>query len=555
MRAMGTESAETRVEAPGAKHRAAGVVGLAVVGSRIMGLVREQVFAAMFGAGRHLDAFLAAFQIPNLLRDLFAEGALSTAFTATFAKTHEKEGPEPAWGLTNLLVSALIVVMGAICLLGIAASPLIVQVTSFGFHQVPGKFELTVRLTRILFPFILVLSLAAVVMGVLNARYVFGLPASASTAFNIVSVVMGVGLACVMDPQKDWLHPAFSERALYGVSIGVLLGGLAQLGIQLPSLWRTGYRFRWRLDFRNERLRQVWRLAWPSMIAGAAVQVNVLVNGMFASEIDGARSWLNCAFRLMQFPIGVFGVAIATVTLPAVARLHARQDMRAVGRHVEESLRLAFFLTLPATAGLVALAPEVIGLIYEHGQFTAAATVRTAAALRAFAIGLCGYAGLKVIVPCFYALDRPRTPLMVSGLGMALNLGLNLVLVKLLHLGHVGLATTTGVLALVNFLQLAAYLRRDVRYGEAEHWARFLGSIAAASALCGFIAFGMAAALGRWVGGGVLSRGVVVLGAVGSGALSYWGAVHLLRVREARVLGALVRRLRGGGSLPARNED
>src|ERR1035437_5928745 len=190
------------------------VVSLAVIGSRVMGLVREQVFAAMFGAGKNLDAFLAAFQIPNLLRDLFAEGALSTAFTTTFTKTWYKEGAAPAWSLANLLFSTMIVGVGAICLLGIFASPLIVQVTNFGFHHVPGKFEITVHLTRLLFPFIVFVSLAAVVMGALNARHVFGLPASASTAFNIVSVIAGVALAFLFDPQPDWLHPDFGIRAL-----------------------------------------------------------------------------------------------------------------------------------------------------------------------------------------------------------------------------------------------------------------------------------------------------------------------------------------------------
>ena len=297
------------------------------MGSRILGLVREQVFAAMFGTGKCLDAFLAAFQIPNLLRDLFAEGALSTAFTTTFAKTLEKEGEPPAWHLASLLFSAMILIVGTICVVGIAASPWLVHVTNFGFHDTPGKYELTVSLTRILFPFILFVSLASVVMGVLNARHIFGLPASASTVFNLVSVIAGVLLGYAFDPQADWRHPNFGERALFGVTLGVLLGGLAQLGMQLPALWKLGFRFRWELKFNDPRLRKVWALAWPSMIAGCAVQVNVLINGMFASEINGARGWLNCAFRLMQFPIGVFGVAIATVTLPAVARLHARKDM------------------------------------------------------------------------------------------------------------------------------------------------------------------------------------------------------------------------------------
>ena len=523
------------------RHKAAGIVSIAVMGSRVLGLVRETVFASIFGAGKHLDAFLAAFQIPNLLRDLFAEGALSTAFTTTFAKTMEKEGPGPAWRLASLLFTAMIVFMGAICLVGIAVSPWLVQVTNFGFHQVEGKFELTVRLTRLLFPFIVFVSLAAIVMGILNARFIFGLPASASTVFNLVSVVLGVGLAFAFDPQLDWWHPHFGDRALYGVSLGVLLGGLAQLGMQLPSLWRLGYRFEWHLAFNDPRLRQVWALAWPSMIAGAAVQVNVLVNGMFASEINGARSWLNCAFRLMQFPIGVFGVAIATVTLPAVARHHAREELGEAGRTIEEALRLAFFLTVPCTFGLVVLAPQIIEVIYQHVRFTASDTANTAAALRAFAIGLSGYAGIKVLAPCFYALDRPRTPLNVSLLGIGINLVLNFTLVKILHLGHVGLAVTTGTVALLNFLQLAAYLRRDVTFGTWHRWVAYLLAVITAAAACGVVAWGVLQHI-AWDGRGLIWRAVALGVSIGAGGAAYLGVALALRIEEVHRLAAAIRK-------------
>ncbi len=514
------------------------------MGSRVLGLVREVVFAGMFGAGKHLDAFLAAFQIPNLLRDLFAEGALSTAFTTVFTKTHEMEGDAPAWRLTSLLLSTLTLIVGVICVFGILISPLIVQVTSFGFHEIPGKFELTVQLTRILFPFILMLSLASVVMGILNARHIFALPASASTAFNAVSVVAGVALAFVFDPQADWRHPAFSDRALFGISLGVLLGGLAQLAIQLPALWRLGYRYRWSLNFRDERLRQVWHLMLPSMIAGAAVQVNVLVNGMFASEINGARSWLSCAFRLMQFPIGVFGVAIATVTLPAVARCHARDDLAGFGRTAEQALRLAFFLTIPAAVGLAVLAPQIIGVIYERWKFSAEATAHTAAALRAYSIGLSGYAAIKVLVPCFYALNLPRTPLRISLLGMAVNLSLNLLLVKALGMGHVGLATTTSLVALINFIQLLVCLGHRVHLGRAANWLRLLAAIGAGAALCGWIAVLTCSYVAPLAGASLPGRIAALLAGMAAGALAYVGVTFACGVEETRAaIGAVKRAL------------
>ena len=265
-------------------------------------------------------------------------------------------------------------------------------------------------MTRLLFPFILFVSVAAAVMGMLNARHIFGIPASASTVFNIVSVISGVILACIFDPQKNWFHPHFGEKAIFGWCFGVLLGGLAQLGMQLPSLWSLGFRFKWKLDFADSALRTVMILMVPSAIAGSAVQVNVLVNGQFASYIagHGPVSWLYYAFRLVQLPIGIFGVAIATVTLPAVARQHALDDLKAFGKTVEEALRFGFYLTLPASIGLAVIAQPVIQLIYEHGTFTAASTAQTALALQAYTIGLAGYSGIKILVPCFYAMQPPR---------------------------------------------------------------------------------------------------------------------------------------------------
>ncbi len=527
-------------------RKSSGIVGIAVIGSRIFGLIRELVFAAMFGPGKLLDSYLAAFQIPNLMRDLFAEGALSTAFTTTFTRVWETDGEKRAWTLVNLLVSAIILLMGIVCILGIIFSPVLIHLTNFGFHAVPGKFELTVQLTRILFPFILFVSLASVVMGALNARFVFGLPASASTVFNITSVVSAVGLAYLFEPQADWRHPDFTQQALYGVSIGVLIGGMAQLGVQLPALFRLGCRFRWTLDLRNPLLRQVWHLMWPTVIAGAAVQVNVLINGMFASEIDGARSWLNCAFRFMQFPIGVFGVAIATATLPAVARHHARQDMKAFGNTVEESLRLALFLTIPAASGLCALAPDLIRVIYEHGKFTSADTAQTAAALRAYTVGLAGYAAIKVLVPCFNALNQPRVPLKVSLWGIVLNLCMNIILIKVFHFGHVGLAMTTGALALVNFVQLVFHLRRHIHFGTAAAWSMFMGKViiaAAASGAGAYEAAQFASSRGTGFPGAMFTLGL----GVAAGAAVYFPLAQLLRIHEAGILlGALSRRLRRG---------
>ena len=515
-------------------RRAAGVVGLAVIASRLFGLVREVVFAAMFGAGKLLDVYIAAFRIPNLLRDLFAEGALSISFTTLFTRTWEREGDRPAWELANLILTAMIFLMGALCVIAVAAAPALVEATNFGFHHVPGKFELAVRLTRILFPFILFVSLAAAVMGMLNARFVFGVPASASTVFNIVSVIAGVGLAYAFDAgaRADWRHPVFDERALYGVCLGVLLGGVAQLGVQLPSLWRLGFRFRWRLNLSDARLAELWRLMWPSLIAAGAVQVNVLVNGMFASEINGGQSWLYCAFRLMQLPIGVFGVSLATATLPAVTRAFARGDMAAFGHTARDSLRLAAFLTLPAAAGLAALAHPIIAMIYQHGRFSAHDTDQTALALQAYAVGLAAYAAIRVLVPCFYALGLPRTPLRVSLIGIGFNFALNLLNATVLGLGHAGLALTTSCVALINAGQLFYALRKRVDVGELGPWALFLLRCVMAAAMCGAVAWG----LNHWLEALVQSRVVRAAGlvaVVGVSVLAYFIVARLLRLEES----------------------
>jgi putative peptidoglycan lipid II flippase len=492
--------------------RSAAVVGLAVMGSRLMGVVREQVFAFMFGASKLSDVFIAAFRIPNLLRDLFAEGALSTAFTTTFTKTWTKEGPQASWRLAQIVLSTLILVLGVICLLGIAFAPFIVDVTSYGFHQSADKFQMAVSMTRLLFPFILFVSIAAVVMGMLNSRNIFGLPASASTIFNIISVISGALLAWVAEPHQDWHHPHFGEPALYGWCFGVLLGGVAQLAVQLPALWGLGFRFAWKLDFNDPALRTVMMLMVPSAIAGSAVQVNVLVNGQFASHINGAVSWLYYAFRLVQLPIGIFGVAIATVTLPAVARQHTLDDLKAFGKTVEEALRFGFYLTLPASVGLAVVARPVIQLIYEHGTFDARGTAQTALALQAYTIGLAGYSGIKILVPCFYAMQPPRfdapsrpgawnafvhfvmnvvlfTPSRVSLIGIALNLLLCFILYFYLHLGHVGLALTTGFIAILNFLQLVHAIQKKIDLGDAGRWLSFFLRVTPATLACGLIAF------------------------------------------------------------------
>src|SRR5947207_294139 len=290
-----------------ASTRATGIVGIAILCSRILGLIREMVFAGLFGAGRNLDAFLMAFRLPNLLRDLFAEGALSTAFITTFSKTIAVEGDESAWRLANKVATLTAVFMSAVTLLGILFAPQLVDLLTWGSWP-PDKTALTILLTRIMWPFMLLVSLAALVMGILNAKHVFGPPAMASSYFNLGSIIGGVAIGW-------WLDPHFGARSLTGLAIGTLIGGGWQLIAQFPSLCDVGYRYRADFQWGDEGVRTVLALMGPAVIAASAVQVNVLINSGFAASLgNGPVSWLNIAFRLMQLPLGIFGVAIGTVT-------------------------------------------------------------------------------------------------------------------------------------------------------------------------------------------------------------------------------------------------
>lgn len=446
--------------------RAAGTVAVAVFCSRILGLVRELVFAGFFGAGRNMDAFLTAFRAPNLLRDLFAEGALSTAFVTIFSKKIATEGDASAWSLASKMATLTTVVMSLITLGGILAAGPLIHILAPGFP--PEKSDLTVLLCRIMFPFILLVSLAALVMGMLNAKEVFGVPAMASSFFNIGSILGGIFFGW-------WLDPSFGEKALVGLALGTLTGGLLQLAVQLPSLRKVGFAFRADFCWRDPGVRAVLVLMAPAIIAGSAVQVNVMINSIFASWLgDGPISWLSYAFRLMQLPLGIFGVAVATVTLPVVAKLAAGKENARFRETLAKAMRLAVFLTIPSAVGLILLATPIIGLIYQRGKFDFADTLHTAAALRFYAFGLVGYSCIKVLSPAFYALDRKWTPMLVSFGSIGLNLLLNWLLVFHFGLGYKGLALSTALAACFNFGVLYLIMRHHTQGLETL---RLLGTV------------------------------------------------------------------------------
>jgi putative peptidoglycan lipid II flippase len=518
--------------------KAAGVIGLAVMCSRLLGLAREQIFAALFGGGAAMDAFTAAFRIPNLLRDLFAEGALSTAFVTTFSKTIARSGDAAAWKLANKVATMTIMVLGLICIAGMVFSTQLVEVLAPGFD--PDKAALTARLTRIMFPFILLVSMAALVMGMLNAKSVFGIPAMASSFFNLGSIIGGVSLGY-------WIDPNYGRGALIGLAIGTLFGGALQLAVQLPPLGKLGYRYHPDFRWRDAGVVSILALMGPSVIAASTTQFNVLVNSMFASTLgDGAIFWLAIAFRLMQLPLGLFGVALGTVTLPLLSRLVVAGQMDAFRSELARAMRLAFLLTVPSTLGLMMLAEPIISVLYQHGKFNAYQAAQAAGALRFYAIGLAGYAALKVLVNAFYALDRRKTPMMVSFLAVAVNLLLNWIFTFRLGWGHRGLAFSTGCVATLNFLILYALMQRHLHGLESRRMLIMLGKSAiAAAALFAVCAASSHWLLADWATQPFWSKLSALLGTVIVGALVFGACGAALHIEEIdTLLAAIKRRLR-----------
>src|SRR5580692_6529095 len=518
--------------------KAAGIIGLAVMCSRVLGLAREQIFAALFGGGAAMDAFTAAFRIPNLLRDLFAEGALSTAFVTTFTKTIARSGDAAAWRLANKVATLTLVVLGSVCVAGMVFSSQLVGLLAPGFG--PEKAALTAQLTRIMFPFIVLVSLAALVMGMLNAKGVFGRPAMASSFFNIGSIVGGVTLGA-------WIDPHFGPRALIGLAIGTLIGGALQFAVQLPPLKGLGYRFQPDFQWRDAGVSAILALMGPSVIAASTTQVNVLINSMFASTLgDGAIFWLAIAFRLMQLPLGLFGVALGTVTLPLLSRLVVAGEMGAFRGELARALRLMFLLTIPSTIGLMMLAEPIISVIYQHGRFDAYEAAQAGGALRYYAVGLACYAALKVLVNAFYALDRRKTPMVVSFLAIGLNLLFNWIFTFRLGWGHRGLAFSTGCVAICNFLLLYALMQRHLGGLESRRLLVTLVKVGlAGAALAAVCAASDRWFLADWATQALWRKTFVLLATVAVAGGVFGLCAAALRIEELMaLLGSVARRLR-----------
>ncbi len=495
--------------------RAAGIVSLATLLSRALGLIREQIFAAFFGAGFAVDAFQVAFRIPNLLRDLFAEGAMSAAFVPTLTQVQERQGRDAAMRLAHVSV---------VCLLGILFADRLVPWMAPGFGQVPGKLELTTQMTRIMTPFLLLVALAAAVMGVLNTRRVFFIPAIAPTMLNLALIASGFLIAPFC--------PRFGLQPIVGMAFGVILGGLGQLFIQVPSLYAQGFRWRPIFSFRDPGVLRIVGLMAPAAVGLAATQVNIFVNTFLASMLpQGSVSWLNYAYRLMQLPIGLFGVAIATVTLAEVSRHAARREMPELKRTISFSLRFGLFLTLPATMLLIALAHPIVALLYQHGRFGPNDSWETAQALWAYAVGLSAFSAVRVLVPVYYSLGMTRIPVTISFVTIALNIALNLALMGPLR--HRGLALATSIASVVNFVLLFEVLRRKIGPMGGRLLARSTAKIFLASLLAAVAAYAAAMGVERALGlSSLTARVAVVATGIAAATVMYLAAVFALRIQE-----------------------
>jgi putative peptidoglycan lipid II flippase len=495
--------------------------------SRILGLVREQVLAAFFGASHDpaMDSYVVAFRIPNLLRDLFAEGAMSSAFVPTFTHYLATRGKEAAWRVANNVLTALAVATGVLVLLGIVfAEPLVRLLAAENHTSNPETLALTVSLARIMLPSLVFIALAAAVMGMLNSLHHYFVPALSPAMFNVMTIACAFALV-----------PLFGQwgiEPITAIALGTLLGGVAQLALQWPTLRKEGFRYRPSIDWKDEGLRRVLLLMGPGSIGMAATQINLLVNTQLAtSQGTGAASWLNYAFRLMYLPIGLFGVSIATATLPTVSRHVTDKDLAGVRDTISRGISLMLMLNVPATVGLVVLGVPIVQVIFERGAFNATDTVATATALQFYAVGLVGYSIVRIASPVFYALGRSRLPVVVSAIAVLVNAVLSILLVRVM--GYAGLALGTSLAALFNAIALFVLLRRDIGGLNGRRLIASALRIVAASAAMGVAAYAVDAWLTTVVPSMSLTWQIVRLGTtIASALVVLAAAAWALRIDE-----------------------
>jgi putative peptidoglycan lipid II flippase len=512
--------------------RAAGILGSATVLSRIMGMVRDMVVSRLFGAGLATDAFFAAFQIPNMLRRFFAEGALTSAFVPTFSQTLTQRGEDDARELANICFTLLTIVMAGVTLAGVLFSPWIVGLMFPGFHAVPGKLELTVLLNRMMFPYIFFISLVALCMGILNTVRHFFTPAISTVFLNISMILAAIFLR------------GFFEVPVTALAAGVLIGGVVQLLLQLPVLWKKGFPIRPRFAFNNPEVRRIALLMLPSVFGVGVYYLNITVSAILASLLpQGSVSYLYYAQRLFEFPQGIFTVSVAQAVLPSMSRQAAEGDLPGMKESLAFGLRLTLFITIPAMAGLMICSTPIFSLLFMGGEFDYAKALNSAQALLYYSLGLSFVALTRVLAPAFYALRDTRTPVWTAFAAFLINLAFSLALMG--PLKHGGLALATTISALCNMLMLLYLLRRKIgRFGGRGIMLCGLKSLTAAlpMALTAFYVCRLA----DWsLAGQKTWKGLVLAGAIASGVAVYALCARLLRSDEVLELIGLIKRKMG----------
>ena len=429
--------------------KAAGVVGGATLLSRIFGLLRDIVIAGYFGAGMASDAFFVAFRIPNLLRRLLAEGSLTIAFVPIFSEYLAKEGESAAFVFARSAARIISILLAAAAVIGILLTPVIVRIIAPGFMASPEKLALTITLTRFMFPYIFFIGLVALCMGILNVLGHFAVPALAPVVLNFAMI------ATVLFLSPHLQYP------VYGLAVGVLIGGLLQLLLQIPILLRKGVVLWGAAGLFHPGLRRLGRLMLPAVFGAAVYQINILVGTLLASLLpDGSVSYLYYADRLVQFPLGIFAIAIATAVLPSFSTYAAVQDNKALGETFGYAMRLVFFITIPSMVGLILLREPIIGLLFKRGAFDSQTTALTASALLYYGLGLWAFSAVRIVVTLFYALQDTRTPVKMAVISIFVNMILGVALMWPLQ--HGGLALATSLASMVNLYLLVKALRKRV---------------------------------------------------------------------------------------------
>ncbi|MDH3614396.1 MAG: murein biosynthesis integral membrane protein MurJ [Gammaproteobacteria bacterium] len=497
--------------------------------SRILGLVRDIVFARFFGASLVMDAFLVANRIPNMLRRFFAEGAFSQGFVPVMARYREKHSHEDAREFVDAVAGTFGVLLFLVTLFGVVAAPLLVAVVAPGFIGEDGRFDLATLMLRFTFPYLFFVSLTAFAGGILNTYGRFGVPAFTPVILNIVLIAAAI-----------WLAPLLEEPGM-ALAYAVFIAGLLQLLFQIPFLMRIRALPRPKWAIRHEGVRRAGKLMLPAIFGSSVAQVNVLVGGIIASMLGvGKISLLYYSDRLMEFPLGLFGIALATVTLPYLSRQYANESLEAFSATLEWSMKLVMLIAVPAAIGLVVLAQPLVATIFYGGVFSPDDVRMTALALQAFAVGLVGFSFVKILAPAYFAREDTRTPVRVGLIALAVNFVLSVTLAwYLTSIGyagtHAGLALAISVAALLNAYLLYRGLREQAVLRLSNNWGSLLVQVLIANAVMGAVLLYLGRPLAWWLSATVLDRSAWLAVSIVAGALAYFLILFVLGLRPSKL--------------------